>query len=43
MGEAFHAAHSAFEERKIVNGHSPDGGYVLVDAGSVIYVEIRED
>jgi hypothetical protein len=43
MQEAYHAAHSAFEERKIVSGRSPDGGYVLIDAGSVMYVEIHEE
>jgi hypothetical protein len=35
LEEAYHAAHSAFDERKIVSGRPPDGGYVLIDAGSV--------
>jgi hypothetical protein len=43
LEEAYHAAHSAFDERKIVSGRSPDGGYVLIDAGSVMYVEIHEE
>ena len=43
LEEAYHAAHSAFDERRIVSGRSPDGGYVLIDAGSVMYVEIREE
>jgi len=43
LREAYHAAHSAFDERKIVSGRSPDGGYVLIDAGSVMYVEIHEE
>jgi hypothetical protein len=43
LEEAYHAAHSAFDERKIVSGRSPDGGYVLIDAGSVMYVQIHED
>jgi hypothetical protein len=43
LQEAYHAAHSAFDERKIVIGRSPDGGYVLIDAGSVMYVEIHEE
>jgi hypothetical protein len=43
LHEAYHAAHSAFDERKIVSGRSPDGGYVLIDAGSVMYVEIHEE
>ncbi len=34
LEEAYHAAHSAFDERKIVSGRSPDGGYVLIDAGA---------
>ena len=38
LQEAYHAAHSAFEERK-----TPDGGYALIDAGSVMCVEIHED
>ena len=40
---AYHAAHSAFDKRKIVSGRSPDGGYVLIDAGSVMCVEIHKD
>jgi hypothetical protein len=43
LQEAYHAAHSAFDERKIVSGRSPDGGYVLIDAGSVMYVEIHQE
>lgn len=39
LEEAYHAAHSAFDERKIVSGRSPDGGYVLTDAGSEIHEE----
>jgi hypothetical protein len=34
LEEAYQAAHSAFDERKIVSGRSPDGGYVLIDAGA---------
>jgi hypothetical protein len=33
----------AFDERKIVRGRSPDGGYVVIDAGGVMYVEIHEE
>ena len=43
LEEAYHAAHSAFDERRNVSSRSPDGGYVLIDAGSVMYVEIHED
>jgi hypothetical protein len=43
LQEAYHAAHSAFEERRIVSGRSPDGGYVLIDSGSVMYVEVHEE
>ena len=43
LQEAYHAADSAFDERKIVSGRTPQGGYVLINAGSVMYVETHED